>query len=166
MDVRDEATLMKAGVASADGVGQEAPGQWATVGLVLAGHLAVLGSFDTWAFCPNTACHSGDVGLMVLTPVSGAAFGLGWVTVLAGLVLVVVGFISTRGANQAPAVGLLGGALILLTTVGYFLSYHAFSEDLYYGPEMGLFIVALGGLIAIAAGRALRSDDASPVLTA
>jgi hypothetical protein len=130
-------------------------GVWASVALILAGYLAVLGSFSTWDICPDSSCHRGGGALMALWETSGVEFGPGIATVVLGILLVVVGLWALRAPARAGLVGLLAGSTVVLTTVVFYLRMHVSTDERYYGPEMGLFVVALGGLIAAFASRRL-----------
>jgi hypothetical protein len=125
------------------------------VALVLAGNLATFGSYTPWDTCPDSACHREEMALMVLSPTSGVEFGPGIVTVLLGIVLVVAGLGSLRSPVSARPVGGMTGVLVVLTTVAFFLRMHVFTDELYYGPEIGLIVVASAGLIAILASLRL-----------
>ena len=141
-----------------------AEGVWASVALVLAGNLSVLGSFSTWDTCPDSSCHRGGGALMALWETSGVEFGPGIATVVLGILLVVVGLWALRAPDRAAPVGLLAGSTVVLTTVAFYLRMHVFTDERYYGPDMGLFVVALGGLIAIIASRRLpRATSVEPV---
>lgn len=101
------------------------------------------------------------MALMALWETSGVEFGPGIVTVVLGIVLVVVGLWALRAPDRAGPVSLLTASGVVLTTVAFYLRMHVFSDDLYYGPDTGLFVVALGGLIATFASQRLPqlADD-------
>jgi len=137
-------------------------GVWTSVALVLAGNLAILGSFSTWDTCPDSSCHRGGGALMALWETSGVEFGPGIATVVLGIVLVVVGLWALRAPVRAGPVGLFAGSAVVLTTVAFYLRMHVFTDERYYGPDMGLFIVALGGLIATLASQRLSQPARDP----
>jgi hypothetical protein len=138
-------------------------GVWASVALILAGNLAVLGSFSTWDICPDSSCYRSGGGYMALWPTSGVEFGPGIATVVLGILLVVVGLWALRAPVRAGLVGLLAGSAVVLTTVVFYLRMHVLTDERYYGPEMGLFVVALAGLIATFASQRLpRPTPAEP----
>lgn len=140
-------------------------GVWASVALILAGDLAVLGSFSTWDICPDSSCHRGGGALMALWETSGVEFGPGIATVALGILLVVVGLWALRAPVRAGPVGLLAGSAVVLTTVAFYLRMHVFTDERYYGPEMGLIVVALGGLIATFASQRLPQPADEPLVS-
>lgn len=140
-------------------------GVWPSVALVLAGNLSVLGSFMTWDICPDSSCHRGGGGFMALWPTSGVEFGPGIASVVLGILLVVVGLWALRAPGRAGPVGLLAGSAVVLTTVAFYLRMHVFTDERYYGPGMGLIVVALGGLIATLAGWPFREPADGPSMS-
>jgi hypothetical protein len=137
-------------------------GVWASGALVLAGNLAILGSFSTWDTCPDSSCHRGGGALMALWETSGVEFGPGIATVVLGILLVVVGLWALRAPIRAGPVGLLAGSAVVLTTVAFYLRMHVFTDERYYGPDMGLFVVPLAGLIATFASQRLAQPARDP----
>jgi hypothetical protein len=140
-------------------------GVWSAVALILAGDLSVSGSFMTWDTCPDSSCHRDELALMALWETSGVEFGPGIATVLLGILLVVLGLWALRAPARARPFGLLAGVGVMLTTLGFFLRMHVFTDERYYGPDLGLIVVALGGLIAILASRRLPRSRAVPPAT-
>jgi len=74
----------------------------AAIGLAVGGIAVVLGSLMTWGTCPDTTCGAGGLAFFVLVPKSGIDFGLGYLTLGAGLVVTLVGLetLRLRGASR------------------------------------------------------------------
>jgi len=102
---------------------------------------------------------------MALWETSGVEFGPGIATVALGILLVVVGLWALRAPVRAGRVGLLVGSAVVLTTVAFYLRMHVFTDERYYGPEMGLIVVALGGLIATFASQRLPQPADEPLVS-
>jgi hypothetical protein len=130
--------------------GQSSGRLGAALGVAIGGFITVWGSFLPWGTCPNTTCGTGDVGFFVLVERTGVGFGPGILTALLGFVLLIFCLSALRqgGASpmRTPSVML---ALATLLTVGAFvLRMYVFPAFLLYGPEIGVYLVSGGAILA------------------
>ncbi len=122
--------------------------------LVVAGALAVVGSLLTWDTCPDTACGRDELAFFILVDMSGVDWGIGFVTVALGIVLVAAGVSGRDRPTRAVArIAGVAGWLVVLTCVAFVLRMHVFTDTRFYGPGIGVFVVLFAGVVAILAAR-------------
>lgn len=134
-------------------------GRGSATGLSVGAVAVVFGSLLTWGTCPDSSC-GGDGGLMVLVDRSGTEFGPGLITLGLGLLLLAIGMDAFRRGGSSPAWAAWAAALVFaltaIATVGFFFLRMYVFAFLLYGPGLGVYVVALGALVAMVAAIRLR----------
>lgn len=132
----------------------------AAILLLLCGLAILSGSLMGWDTCPKVPCE-GSFGFFVLWERSGMDVGAGVVTAEIGFLLTIVGVSVVRRRGVLPfrseAIGL--AFLALLTIAAYAIRTYVFREFSTYGPQEGLYLIAIGGLLAAIASARLRPSD-------
>jgi amino acid transporter len=129
--------------------------------LMVAGVLAVAGSFGSWVTCGTSACDREELAFMVLTPQTGVDFGPGWVTVVLGFALIATSALVTARVPKAARAALIIGGLIVLAVTIVVLATFVLGDPDHYGPNEGLYLVAVGGVLGIAAAWRIRGPTAT-----
>ena len=142
----------------------------AALALMVTGALTVLLSVQTWGTCPTTPC--GGI-LMAFSEYSGLDLGFGVVTAVAGLGLAAIGFdgLRRKGASRFATAALPLAALIVAAAGASVIWMHVLPGDEnpdlmlpplgsakeFHWPPFTSFLVAIVGLIALAASLRLTS---------
>jgi len=126
----------------------------AAAALVIGGLIVVWGSFSTWGACPKKPCE-GDFGLFVIYERSGVDFRPGIITAVLGLLLAVLGIYALLNVDRVgrPRLAIVAAAAVLATIGAHLFRIQVIDDFPIVGaPDLGLYITALGGLIALVAG--------------
>ena len=128
--------------------------------LVLGGIAVIVGSFLPWGTCPDTRCGAEGVGFFVLVERSGIDFGPGILTGIGGVLMAACGAALFRapGVRLFRTAPLLLAALVVVIVAGFVLRMYVFPEFLLYGPNVGVYTAAIGGVIGGAAGLGLKAQ--------
>jgi hypothetical protein len=128
--------------------------RWASGALLLGGVLSLIGSFQTWAICPDTSCGRDELAFFVLVDRSGVEWGEGVLTAFLGAAITLIGLWSLRSRTpkMARLASWLGLTVVVVVAVNV-IRLHVLPGPRFYGPEVGVLIVAGGGLLATVAGR-------------
>jgi hypothetical protein len=139
------------------------PSVWITAdALIIVGLTIVWGSFSTWGACDKEPCE-GDFGLLHIFERSGVDVGLGVVTAILGLLLAGLGIYALlnprvgRPRVGRPRLAIVAAASVLAAICIHLVRIYVIDDyDGFYGPPYsGLYVTALGGLIALAGGAAV-----------
>jgi hypothetical protein len=130
--------------------------------LALAGLMVVYGSFATWDTCPKFPCE-GSFGFFSLLNRSGVDLGIGMITAELGLLLSIAGIAAFRRGGTSPfRTELMIAAGFTLAIVAIYLGRtFVFPEFLTYGPNLGVYVVAVGATMALLASSRLSPPDPS-----
>jgi hypothetical protein len=126
----------------------------AAAALIIGGLVVVWGSFSTWVACPKKPCE-GDFGLFVIYERSGVDFGPGIITAVLGLLLAVLGIYALLNLDRVvrPRLAIVAAAAVLATIGAHLFRIQVIDDFPIVGaPDLGLYITALGGLVALVAG--------------
>jgi len=142
----------------ADGLKARAGGrQRSAIGLAIGGFAVLLGSFMTWSTCPDSSCGGGG-GLPSFFPMSGIEFGLGVVTAVLGILLVLAGVDAYRRGGVTPwsSAELLLSVVVLIVIGAHVITRHVMPVHPLHGPDIGAFVVVIGAAAAAVASGRLR----------
>lgn len=137
-------------------------GRRAAVFLGLGGLAVLYGSSVTWDVCPKIPCE-GPGGLLSLFERSGIEIGPGIVTAELGLLLAMIGVNAFRRGGTSPfrieAVALAVSAVLAVAV--YLVRTYILPEFFTYGPDLGVYVVAGGAVVAAFASWQLPRSDSS-----
>jgi hypothetical protein len=131
------------------------PSVWITADALIIGGLTVVwGSFSTWGACDKEPCE-GAGGLLHIFERSGVDVGLGVVTAILGLLLAGLGIYALLNPRVCrPRLAVLAAASVLAAICIHLVRVYVIDDydGFYWPPYFGLYVTALGGLIALAGG--------------
>jgi hypothetical protein len=136
--------------------------RYAAIAVLLGSFAVIVGSMTTWGTCSHAPCE-GNFGLWVLVERSGVSWGPGVITLALGIVLAAVAIDALRGraSERGWWIGLSAAFSTLGMTLLWVIRMYVLPEFFLYGPGFGLYLVALGALVAAIASPWLRVREAS-----